>query len=130
MRALRCTQYDIDCQIVRNFLDVHASGERAQTVRDSFERIVRPRPTIGDQYRVHVQDDSPGSTRLHCGRPRQYANCVQERSVKDYDSDQWCKHCIARLKKEEARRLAVSLKRNEESWRLLALEESQQGESP
>lgn len=96
------TQHEIDCQIVRNFLDITAG--KTERVRESFARIERraPRTSVsGRDYIMHVQEND-GYLRVYCGRPIATVNSVKLADAKaDIDSEQWCRRCVARIKKDK-----------------------------
>lgn len=102
MSRPRVTQHEIDCQIVRNFLDVHAG--KTERVRESFARIeLRARRTSvsGRDYIMHVQEND-GYVRVYCGRAVAKVNSVMLADAqKDLADEQWCQRCVARIKKDK-----------------------------
>jgi hypothetical protein len=102
MSRPRVTQHEIDCQIVRNFLDITAG--KTERVRESFARIeLRARRTSvsGRDYIMHVRE-TDGYLRVYCGRLIAKVNSVKLTDARaDIDSEQWCQRCVARIKKEK-----------------------------
>lgn len=101
MSQRKPTQHELDCALVRSVLN--AAPTLKPEALDAFVRIVRrsTRTSVrGKDYILHIQDagDVLG---VYCGRYRDKVNSVTLKDAKDLDSEQWCKRCVARIKKEQ-----------------------------
>lgn len=98
------TQHEQDCTLLLDYI----IKRTPQTAKDTdallaFTRLERRagRTSVnGKNHVLHVEERS--WSRAYCGRPKAHVNTtLLAEAEKDLDSDQWCRLCVARIKKEK-----------------------------
>lgn len=113
MSQRKPTRHDRDCQLVIDYIISRGpQKKRDLPALRAFERIMR-RAKRATQFAhrhswleerdraLHVEEYGFPRTRVYCGRLKKDVDYVPLYEVDSFKDEQWCKRCVARIKKEE-----------------------------
>jgi hypothetical protein len=104
MKERKRTRHEQDCSLVRITLTNHtytSAAERSQ-VTLAWARIERRAMRTSPAGKNYICHTIMTGRLTYCGRSSNGLNSVAKATVlKNLDSEEWCKHCVACIKKEQ-----------------------------